>query len=110
MFLTKDFHLLLAHSARKPNTKWDDQELGIHFLPVFDIDKQLWKVEVEIDAKTAHGKQLHNPFINLSLVHFQPFSINHKMVLVPGTSPVLFSFVIATLAWCLYATGTFGGI
>lgn len=56
-----------------------DNELGIyHFLPKFDIEKQMWKFEVELDIKTADGKQLHNPFINFSLVHFQPFSINYN--------------------------------
>lgn len=56
-----------------------DNELGIyHFLPKFDVEKQLWKFEVELDIKTIDGKQLHNPFINFSLVHFQPFSINYN--------------------------------
>lgn len=56
-----------------------DNELGMyHFLPKFDIAKQLWKFEVELDIKTQNGKQLHNPFINFSLVHFQPFSINYN--------------------------------
>jgi hypothetical protein len=56
-----------------------DNELGIyHFLPKFDIEKQLWKFEVELDIKTEDGKQIHNPFINFSLVHFQPFSINYN--------------------------------
>jgi len=56
-----------------------DNELGIyHFLPQFDIEKQLWKFEVELDIKTLDGKQLHNPFINFSIVHFQPFSINYN--------------------------------
>ncbi|SHM80165.1 hypothetical protein [Flavobacterium xanthum] len=56
-----------------------DNELGIyHFLPSFDIEKQLWKFEVELDIKTKDGKQLHNPFINFSIVHFQPFSINYN--------------------------------
>jgi len=56
-----------------------DNELGIyHFLPKFDVEKQLWKFEVELDIKTKDGKQLHNPFINFSIVHFQPFSINYN--------------------------------
>jgi hypothetical protein len=56
-----------------------DNELGIyHFLPKFDVEKQLWKFEVELDIKTVDGKQLHNPFINFSIVHFQPFSINYN--------------------------------
>lgn|GEM_PF-4355436 len=56
-----------------------DNELGIyHFLPKIDAEKQLWKVEVELDIKTKNGKQLHNPFINFSLIHFQPFSINYN--------------------------------
>ena len=46
--------------------------------PVFDIEKQLWKFEVQLDIKTKNGKQLHNPFINFCLVHFQPFSINYN--------------------------------
>jgi hypothetical protein len=56
-----------------------DNELGIyHFLPKFDVEKQLWKFEAELDIKTMDGKQLHNPFINFSIVHFQPFSINYN--------------------------------
>jgi hypothetical protein len=56
-----------------------DNELGIyHYLPKFDVEKQLWKIEVELDIKSVDGKQLHNPFINFSIVHFQPFSINYN--------------------------------
>eukprot|EP01132_Coremiostelium_polycephalum_P013528 gene13528-16479_t len=61
-----------------------DPELGMyHFLPRFDEDKQLWKFEIEFDIKTANGKQMHNPFINFSMVHFQPFSINYNNVKNP---------------------------
>ncbi len=56
-----------------------DNELGVfHFLPQFDYEKQLWKFEVKLDIKTTDNMQLHNPFINLSLVHYQPFSINYN--------------------------------
>lgn len=56
-----------------------EDELGLyHFLPRFDVEKQLWKFEVELDIKTADGRPLHNPFINFCLVHFQPFSINYN--------------------------------
>lgn len=56
-----------------------DYELGIyHFLPKFDIRTQLWKFEVELNITTAGGRQLHNPFINFSLLHFQPFAINYN--------------------------------
>jgi len=72
-----------------------DEELGmIHYLPKFSVEKQLWKIEVELvtnmkDGKgglvdrpglfTTDGHQLHNPFVNLSLVHYQPFSINYNI-------------------------------
>lgn len=56
-----------------------DYELGIyHFLPKFDIRTQLWKFEVELNITNANGRQLHNPFINFSLLHFQPFAINYN--------------------------------
>lgn len=56
-----------------------DKELGIyHYLPIFDIQKQLWKFEVELNIKTEDGKNLHNPFVNFSIIHFQPFSINYN--------------------------------
>lgn len=55
-----------------------DKELGMyHFLPQFDIDKQLWKFEVHFNIKDADGCEMHNPFIQLSMVHYQPFSINY---------------------------------
>ncbi|MBO9635979.1 MAG: hypothetical protein J7578_22945 [Chitinophagaceae bacterium] len=67
-----------------------DAGLGIyHFLPHFDIEKQLWKIEVELDIKASNGKQLHNPFINFSLVHFQPFSINYNEKLAADELPDL---------------------
>jgi len=57
-----------------------DNELGIyHFLPKFEIEKQLWKFEVELNIITENGKQLHNPFINFSIVHYQPFSLNYNV-------------------------------
>ncbi len=60
-----------------------DNELGIyHFLPQFDVEKQLWKFEVELNIKTkdedGNKKDLHNPFINFSIVHYQPFSLNYN--------------------------------
>ncbi|MDQ2719937.1 MAG: hypothetical protein M3Z26_09305 [Bacteroidota bacterium] len=56
-----------------------DNELGIyHYLPQFDIEKQLWKFEVELNIITIDGHQLHNPFINFSIFHYQPFSINYN--------------------------------
>ncbi|MEM9894926.1 MAG: hypothetical protein AAF789_01035 [Bacteroidota bacterium] len=63
-----------------------DTELGIyHFLPVFDMEKQLWKFEVELNIKTKDGKYMHNPFVNFSLIHFQPYSINYNNKLAPET-------------------------
>ncbi len=51
-------------------------------LPIFDIEKQLWKIEFEIDLKNKDEpkteKDLHNPFIHFSLVHYQPFSLNYS--------------------------------
>lgn len=56
-----------------------DNELGIyHYLPKFDIEKQLWKFEIELNVQSADGKELHNPFINLCLLHYQPFSLNYN--------------------------------
>lgn len=55
-----------------------NDELGIfHYLPHFDIEKQLWKIEIEFNIKTKNNKDLHNPFINFALVNYQPFSINY---------------------------------
>lgn len=62
-----------------------DEELGIyHFLPKFDIAKQLWKIEVELSIKTVDGQFLHNPFVNFSFIHFQPFSLNY----LTGQTPI----------------------
>lgn len=63
-----------------------DPELGImSYLPEFDEEKQLWKFEVELDIKTSDGRQLHNPFVLFSLVHFQPFSLNYNSKSVGST-------------------------
>ncbi|WP_417859287.1 hypothetical protein [Xanthomarina gelatinilytica] len=59
------------------NAEFNDK-LGIfHYLPHFDIEKQLWKIEIELNIKTKNNKDLHNPFINFALVNYQPFSINY---------------------------------
>lgn len=56
-----------------------DPLLGmISYLPKFDIAKQLWKFEVEFNIKDAKNAPLHNPFLNLALVSYQPFAINHN--------------------------------
>jgi hypothetical protein len=56
-----------------------DPALGIyHVLPIFDPETQLWKAEIQLTITTNLGKRLHNPFVNFSLVHFQPFSINYN--------------------------------
>lgn len=55
-----------------------NDELGIfHYLPLFDIERQLWKIEVEFNIKTKNNKDLHNPFIQLAFINYQPFSINY---------------------------------
>jgi hypothetical protein len=65
-------------SVNTYKAEFDDESGIYHFLPQFDIEKQLWKFEVELNVQTAEKKQLHNPFINFSLLHFQPFSINYN--------------------------------
>lgn len=62
-----------------------DLGLGlVHYLPKFDIEKQLWKFEVEFDIGVPDTdpnkalKRLHNPFVNLALVHYQPLSVNYN--------------------------------
>ena len=66
----------------KPLNRYDakyDDELGIyHYLPVFDVDGQCWKFQVELNIKTPDGLNLHNPFVNFVLLHYQPFSINYN--------------------------------
>ena len=69
---------VLTPQANVYQVEFDD-ELGIyHFLPAFDIEKQLWKFEVELNIETNNGRQLHNPFINFALVHYQPMSLNYN--------------------------------
>ncbi len=68
--------------VREPNeyqAAFDD-DLGIfHFLPTFDPERRCWKFEVELNLTTSDRTQMHNPFVNFALVHFQPFSINHNL-------------------------------
>ncbi len=53
-------------------------DLGIvHYLPKFDLEKQLWKIEIEFNVRTKNYNLLHNPFIHLALLHYQPFSLNY---------------------------------
>lgn len=55
----------------------------IHYLPKFDADRQLWKFDIEFDLRyddSADRQSIHNPFINLSLIHYQPFSVNYAQV------------------------------
>jgi len=55
------------------------EDLGIvSYLPQFDVARNLWKFEIELDIKASDGKQLHNPFVVFSLVHFQPYSVNYN--------------------------------
>lgn len=82
--------------------------LGIvHYLPEFDEEKQLWKIEVELDVKTAEGKHLHNPFVSFSLVHYQPLSVNY-LKLTDASNPPVFEDLkndcrlseVETSVWC----------
>lgn len=69
----------IAIAGDSPYDAYFDNELGLYsYLPKFDIAKQLWKIEVEINPLTVDGRQLHNPFINFALVHHQPFSVNYN--------------------------------
>jgi hypothetical protein len=67
---------------RPKDNKYDmryDQDLAmVSYLPRFDIEKQLWKFEIEFDLRSALPSELHNPFINLAIVHFQPFALDHN--------------------------------
>lgn len=68
------------------DARYDEKLSMVSYLPRFDIEKQLWKFEVEFNILTSDKKQLHNPFLNLALVHFQPFAINYNR---PGNDPAL---------------------
>jgi hypothetical protein len=79
-------HLLQAGDIIIPNGTDNEYqaafepELGLyHFLPKFDYEKQLWKFEIQLKVHTANNTELHNPFINFSLAHYQPFSINYNL-------------------------------
>ncbi|MNK04838.1 hypothetical protein D3C87_227110 [compost metagenome] len=89
--------------TKRYDAEYDD-DLGIaHYLPEFDYEKQLWKIEVDLNVITIEGRQLHNPFINFALVHYQPLSINHNNP--DGIAPLIPKLdcrlsEVVNSAWC----------
>ncbi len=54
-------------------------DLGIMtYLPKFDKVLNLWYLDIELDINTDDGKELHNPFMQFSLVHYQENSFNYN--------------------------------
>ncbi len=54
-------------------------DLGLMtYLPRFDTGLDLWYVDVELDINTAAGLELHNPFLQFALVHYQENSFNYN--------------------------------
>lgn len=56
------------------------KDLGIMtYLPKFDKKLNLWYLDVELDINNENGKELHSPFIQFALVHYQENSIDYKL-------------------------------
>ncbi len=55
------------------------EDLGLMtYLPKFDIRLNLWYLEVELDINDESGNELHSPFIQFAMVHYQKNSFNYK--------------------------------
>lgn len=55
------------------------EDLGIMtYLPKFDRQHNLWYLDIELAVNDEKGKELHNPFLKFSLVHFQENSFNYN--------------------------------
>lgn len=48
------------------------------YLPKFDKKLDLWYLDVELDINEKEGKELHNPFLQFTLVHYQENSFNYN--------------------------------
>lgn len=47
------------------------------YIVQYDIEQCLYYIELELVLKTPENKELHNPFVQLSLVNYQPHSANY---------------------------------
>lgn len=55
------------------------EDLGcMTYLPKFDRTQNLWYFDIELDINEKNGKQLHSPFVQFSLVHYQEHSFNYN--------------------------------
>ncbi len=48
------------------------------YMPKFDKKLNLWYLDVALELKDKSGNELHNPFIQFGLVHFQEHSFNYN--------------------------------
>jgi hypothetical protein len=54
-------------------------ELGLMtYLPKFDKKLNLWYLDVEFDINQSLGEELHNPFMQFGIVHYQENSYNYN--------------------------------
>lgn len=55
------------------------EDLGIMtYLPKFDKKLNLWYLDVELDINDKNGNELHSPFLQFGMVHYQEHSFNYN--------------------------------
>lgn len=47
------------------------------FWPMHDPEQDLWYVDIELNVKNNQGKPLHTVFVQLNMVHYQPYSSHY---------------------------------
>lgn len=56
-------------------------ELGLMtYIPKFSKELNLWYVDVELDINDEKGGELHSPFLQLGIVHYQKYSMTSKVL------------------------------
>jgi hypothetical protein len=70
--------IVIPATGNTYDARYDEKLSMVSYLPRFDTEKQLWKFQVELDLKSQDNTELHNPFINLAFVHFQPFALDYN--------------------------------
>lgn len=74
-----DRHLLETEYLQDFKPAYRDDPNGlVSYTICWDQEQALWYIDTELNLKKADGTELHNPFVQLFIAAYQPFSANYN--------------------------------